>query len=263
MPRILQHCFRVCNVHSLFVEFLTSLSFDHSVLLDFLISTETKFQELFRSYLEILKTDWNGLQLACDQVSPSTKSDSEDSSASCDEDSNVSLNVGEDDGQKKLEQCASVEMVAIASRKDREACTAVDILEDTSTEATSLAGRKRTGLQCDLTEIEAVKRSRAFGTQHPQHAEPNVATTTTVEDTAATHSPQHKGDLETVSTSAVAGSLYRETMLDQVMGCLIRLRFALERLHDSGLFPLSDSVTVEEMLILLEEAEAMYEQDDA
>lgn len=260
MPQILQHCFGVCNVHSLFVEFLTSLSFDHSVLLDFLISTETKFQEFFRRYLEILKTDWNGLQLACDQVYPSTKSDSEDSSASCDEDSNVSLNVGGDDGRKKLEQCASVEMDAIASRKDREACTVVDILEDTSIEATSLAGRKRTGLQCDLTEIEAVKRSRAFGTQHPQHAEPNVAITTTVEDTAATHSPQHKGDLE---TSAVAGSLYRETMLDQVMGCLIRLRFALERLHNSGLFPLSDSVTVEEMLILLEETEAMYEQDDS
>ena len=260
MPRILQHCFGVCNIHSLFVEFLTSLSFDHSVLLDFLISAETKFQEFFRSYLEILKTDWNGLQLACDQVYPSTKSDSEDSSASCDGDSNVSLNVGGDDGQKKLEQCASVETVAIASR---EACTAVDILEDTSTEATSLAGRKRTRLQCDLTETEAVKRSRAFGIQQPQHAEPNVATTTTVEDTAATHSPQHKGDLETDSTSAVAGSLYCETMLDQVMGCLIRLRFALERLHNSGLFPLSDSVTVEEMLILLEEAEALYEQDDS
>ena len=255
----------MCNVHSLFVEFVTSLSFDHSVLLDLLISAETKFQEFFRSYLQILKTNWNGLRLACDQVYLSTKSDSEDSSVSCDGDSNILLNVGGDDGQKELEQSASVEMVPIASDfdgKDREACTAVGILEVAITEATSLAGRKRTGLQCDLTEHEAVKRSRAFGTQQPQHAEPNVAITTSVEDTAAVRSPQHKGDLETVS-SAVAGSLYRETVLDHVMGCLIRLRFALERLHDSGLFPLSGSVTVEEMLFLLEEAETLYEQDDS
>ena len=214
----------------------------------------------------MLKTNWSGLQLACDQVYPSTKSDNEDSSVSCDGDSNISLNVGGDDGQKELEQSASVETVAMASdfdRRDKEVCTAKDILEDASIEATTLAGRKRTGLQCDLTENKAVKRPRAFGTQQPQHADPNVAVTTTVENTAAVYSPQHKGDLETISTSTVAGSSYCETRLDQVMGCLIRLRFALERLHDSGLFPLSGSVTVEEMLFLLEEAETLYEQEDS
>lgn len=268
MPQILQHCFRVCNIHCLFVQFLTSLSFDHSVLLDFLISTETRFQEFFRCYLQILQTNWTGLQLACEQVYPSTSTelDSEGSSALCGGDSSVLLDMGGDDGLKELGQSANVETIAFASGfdgKDKETRTAMDMLEDASTVATTLAGRKRTGLQYDLAENEAVKRSRIFGTQQPQHAESDVAVAMTVGEKATVCSPQHEGDVEMVSTSAAASSLYHETMLDQVMGCLIRLRFALERLHNSGLFPLSSSVTVEEMLFLLEKVETLYEQENS
>lgn len=264
----MQHCFRVCNIHCLFVQFLTSLSFDHSVLLDFLISAETRFREFFRRYLQMLQTNWTGLQLACEQVYPSTSTelDSEGSSVSCGEDSSVLLDVGREDGLKELGQSASVEAVAIASdfdSKDKETCTAMDMLEDASAGTTTLVGRKRTRLQCDLAENEAVKKSRAFGTQQPQHAESDVAVATTVGEKATMCSPQHRGDLETVGTSAAVSSLYHETMLDQVMGCLIRLRFALERLHNSGLFPLSGSVTVEEVLFQLEKVETLYEQENS
>lgn len=49
------------NPHCLFILLLRSLSFDHSVLLDFLISSETCFLEYFVRYLKLLCQDWTGL----------------------------------------------------------------------------------------------------------------------------------------------------------------------------------------------------------
>uniref|UniRef100_A0A8C5GPN2 Lines homolog 1 n=2 Tax=Gouania willdenowi TaxID=441366 RepID=A0A8C5GPN2_GOUWI len=53
------------NPHCHFVLLLQSISFDHSILLDFLISTETCFLEYFVRYLKYLKRDWQGFCAAC------------------------------------------------------------------------------------------------------------------------------------------------------------------------------------------------------
>ncbi|XP_043533584.1 protein Lines homolog 1 [Chiloscyllium plagiosum] len=50
-----EHCF---NPHCIFLLILQSLVFDHSVLLDFLISTETCFLEYLVRYLRLLQEDW-------------------------------------------------------------------------------------------------------------------------------------------------------------------------------------------------------------
>ncbi|XP_072420989.1 protein Lines homolog 1 [Chiloscyllium punctatum] len=50
-----EHCF---NPHCIFLLILQSLAFDHSVLLDFLISTETCFLEYLVRYLRLLQEDW-------------------------------------------------------------------------------------------------------------------------------------------------------------------------------------------------------------
>lgn len=50
------------NPHCLFILLLRSLSFDHSVLLDFLISSETCFLEYCVRYLKLLRQDWAGLR---------------------------------------------------------------------------------------------------------------------------------------------------------------------------------------------------------
>jgi hypothetical protein len=42
------------------VEFLTSINYDHSLLLDFLISNETHFLSYFHNYLRHLANDWHG-----------------------------------------------------------------------------------------------------------------------------------------------------------------------------------------------------------
>ncbi|KAM4593752.1 protein Lines homolog 1 isoform 1-T1 [Odontesthes bonariensis] len=61
-------CASGCNPHCHFVLLLQSFSFDHSILLDFLISTETCFLEYFVLYLKYLREDWQGFTAACGGV---------------------------------------------------------------------------------------------------------------------------------------------------------------------------------------------------
>uniref|UniRef100_A0AAQ4RFU8 Lines homolog 1 n=1 Tax=Gasterosteus aculeatus aculeatus TaxID=481459 RepID=A0AAQ4RFU8_GASAC len=57
------------NPHCLFLLLLQTISFDHSILLDFLISTETCFLEYFVRYLKYLRGDWQGFIAACGRIS--------------------------------------------------------------------------------------------------------------------------------------------------------------------------------------------------
>ncbi|KAK5874645.1 hypothetical protein PBY51_019573 [Eleginops maclovinus] len=58
-------CVFGCNPHCHFLLLLQSISFDHSILLDFLISTETCFLEYIVRYLKYLRSDWQGFTAAC------------------------------------------------------------------------------------------------------------------------------------------------------------------------------------------------------
>ena len=48
------------NPHRFFLEFLSSVNYDHSLLLDYLISNETHFLQYFFNYLRYLANDWLG-----------------------------------------------------------------------------------------------------------------------------------------------------------------------------------------------------------
>ncbi|KAG7220838.1 hypothetical protein INR49_031577 [Caranx melampygus] len=64
-------CASGCNPHCHFLFLLQSISFNHSILLDFLISTETCFLEYFVRYLKYLRTDWQSFTAACERISVS------------------------------------------------------------------------------------------------------------------------------------------------------------------------------------------------
>ena len=50
------------NSHCLFSRLLTYVELDHSVILDFLISSETQFLNYFTQYLKLVIQDWIGFQ---------------------------------------------------------------------------------------------------------------------------------------------------------------------------------------------------------
>ncbi|XP_063045204.1 protein Lines homolog 1 [Engraulis encrasicolus] len=58
------------NPHCHFVVLLRGLAFDHSVLLDFLISSETCFLEYVVRYLKLLRGDWEGFSRSCQILEP-------------------------------------------------------------------------------------------------------------------------------------------------------------------------------------------------
>ncbi|XP_033843517.1 protein Lines homolog 1 [Periophthalmus magnuspinnatus] len=66
-PHPLWACSLGLNPHCHFLLLLRSLAFDHRVLLDFLISTETCFLEYFVCYLRLLRTDPEGFSAACSE----------------------------------------------------------------------------------------------------------------------------------------------------------------------------------------------------
>uniref|UniRef100_A0A673KFV4 Lines homolog 1 n=1 Tax=Sinocyclocheilus rhinocerous TaxID=307959 RepID=A0A673KFV4_9TELE len=57
-----------CNPHCHFILLLRSLSFDHSVLLDFLISSETCFLEYCVRYLKLLREDQTAFSSSCRHI---------------------------------------------------------------------------------------------------------------------------------------------------------------------------------------------------
>uniref|UniRef100_A0A8C8F351 Lines homolog 1 n=1 Tax=Oncorhynchus tshawytscha TaxID=74940 RepID=A0A8C8F351_ONCTS len=59
------------NPHCHFLFLLRNISFDHSILLDFLISTETCFLEYFVRYLKHLRDDWEGFRTVSPCLQPS------------------------------------------------------------------------------------------------------------------------------------------------------------------------------------------------
>ncbi|XP_041917022.1 protein Lines homolog 1 [Alosa sapidissima] len=61
-------CEKGLNPHCHFVLLLRVLMFDHSVLLDFLISSETCFLEYIVRYLKLLRDDWEGFCNSCQLI---------------------------------------------------------------------------------------------------------------------------------------------------------------------------------------------------
>lgn len=69
----LEACVCGCNPHCHFVLLLQSLSFDHTVLLDFLISAETCFLEYCVLYLKLLRDNWQDFCVSCHQIEGSER----------------------------------------------------------------------------------------------------------------------------------------------------------------------------------------------
>lgn len=56
---------KYCSPHAIFLRFLKSVNFDHSILLDFLISNETIFLEFFLTYSKYLENNITEFHLQC------------------------------------------------------------------------------------------------------------------------------------------------------------------------------------------------------
>ncbi|XP_039975945.1 protein Lines homolog 1 isoform X2 [Xiphias gladius] len=246
-------CASGCNPHCHFMLLLQSVSFDHSILLDFLISTETCFLEYFVRYLKYLRADWQGFTAACERVSTSDYKES--LTCPCDVDMSALTYKGEPD-QVELSSCVQptgvippMERIGVvaglrlveydssdesnpedivisedepaASLYEKRGCTALDVKQETSGQPV-FTGQQ----QCEsfdsagsLSEPNSTLERRTEGLSLPVLQSKQKPCT---------------------NMAPLSGQVTRETLARAVL-CLSELREVVTRLQTKKLFPYNPS----------------------
>lgn len=214
------------------MEFLSGLSFDYSVLLDFVVSPETSFPEFFQEYLKLttaVEGEWERLRLVCaeHQLDP-------------------------EDGDQSL--LGDVEHM----------CTVCPSLLDHSRSDQTTADVQPRGVssfQDDrLPEAKQSKRESSpdflSATMEPSLLETDIDTDNTSEPAPLVYNYERSPGAGKQEGGGEV--ILHEPCLDRVMGCCIRLRYKLERLLSKALLP--NPSLGEEIVHLLELMEDKYEK---
>ena len=227
----LSTCVHIFTPHSLFIEFLQSVAYDHTVLVDFLMSSENEFLDLFHQYIKIATSDWEQLKATCLQYDDARLE-------TCTE------NIDHPDDDPHSHSTLSVDLnepVLYLDRVPRQGCgvCVADHRESDSVLGAQDAAVKKQKLS--LPHIDDCHCSKESG---------DTCTALSCYDC---NSKQQYDD-----SSSEVQSLYCETTLDRTMDCLTRLKFTIARLCAKSLLPgFPGGGTV----ALLENLEKLYEQE--
>ena len=283
----------IANPHSLWQNFLRSVSFDHSVLLDLLLSPETDLLPVLHHYLQLLIADWEHFEESCwgscgTVLSSSECSSPEDclmngslsvdragvlppssrdcepaecfDSAQSEEDNTRSLSppapkrVRPEERQLSVtDSCVPSALVGYLSSSSEDddqetgqtssySCLPIKAVPQNPSSANprDLAfSRHKTpppDLQTSPTRLHTYTTSSA--THGPNYCEPNVTDANQYyREPTAVISHSELQSLSSSPDSALPSPSSPDSTLDKIMGCLIRLRMALQRLQGSGLLP--------------------------
>ncbi|XP_062327015.1 protein Lines homolog 1 [Osmerus eperlanus] len=136
-------CSTGCNPHCHFLSLLRSVSFDHSILLDFLISTETCFLEYLVRYLKHLQGDRESFSEACQKMEALDWTQRLDS-------------LGEDLHRSSLAPCSSVSPLGLVLPSPVPPLRLVDYgsSDESETEVMDVSDtpRRATGLEACISE---------------------------------------------------------------------------------------------------------------
>ncbi|XP_078616563.1 protein Lines homolog 1-like [Branchiostoma floridae x Branchiostoma japonicum] len=256
---------RSFNPHSIFLQFLETTTWDHSILLDLLISLETSFLTYITRYLHLVITEWQAF-LKTNQVFSGTKVDTCGSSDCGTESRGEGFGIPNCDkpgfNQTGEKRCKSPHLPQPKHTHGNLSQNSVPQQSD----QTSATEKELDNIELDevpalkvvtmpLPDIDGFEMDIAGQTQPAD---------TNVETPHYKHSQENcdgdKGDTSSESSDDDADStdnVEEESTLDRTMGVLIRLRLAVERLNDKKLFPYNVSPLVK----LLEMVEAKYEEE--
>ncbi|XP_020487201.1 protein Lines homolog 1 isoform X2 [Labrus bergylta] len=211
------------NPHCIFLLLLQSVSFDHSILLDFLISTETCFLEFLVRYLKYLSADWPGFTAACGRIGCQRSLQQRSSPASCGGDVLEQKTKGEPGGLRLVQYGSSDE----SGPEDMEVChdesrmpvcenSRLNVNHDVKQEMSGPPGpirQKQYESSHSLSQANAaLKSSSSSSVLHSEQTGPNMA--------------------------ALSGQV---STSERTVLCLSQLRVLLTRLHARKLFPYNPS----------------------
>ena len=237
---LLSTLLRVVDVHSLFVNFLSNIGYDHSLILDFLISPETNFRAFLTDYLRLATHKWDDLLIACkrrDHFSPTYHClDVQQGPVSL-QDSTIQQTLLVDHHRV----LSSSESLETPVEKDAASSSKQAILSLADNDESSSDG---------LENSPPPKRLRLHqhaGPQLPRAASP-------VREDESTFTPCEKLDDASDDNGSLSGA--EEGSLERVMDCLTRLRFRLGRPVMQSLSPCPN----DRLLELLDNLAECYER---
>ncbi len=278
-PEIRDWYYAVFDVHWLFVEFVSSITFDHSVLLDLLVSPETKFPEFFQEYLKMvvaIECEWEGLKLACAQYGLVPQEDGGgaacgdlESTFSSSEYSRSPAGAATVHDQTSTSVLpGSMEFLPFhadhqpEAKRVKQEMTPQNHLQDVIEEPSLHETEQQT--ETDGASEHDLDREAPSPRETDQQTEADIDSEQDLDhEEPSPHETDQQIEVDSASEQdlnhGAGGYPPQEPCLDRVMGCCIRLKYTLERLLSKALLP---NPTVGEVLIhLLEDLEDLYESD--
>uniref|UniRef100_A0A3P8RJL7 Lines homolog 1 n=1 Tax=Amphiprion percula TaxID=161767 RepID=A0A3P8RJL7_AMPPE len=266
-------CASGCNPHCHFVLLLQSVSFDHSILLDFLISVETCFLEYFLRYLKYLRDNWQSFIAACGGISVSGCDSSLQQSftASSADDGATLAYKGEGDN---VEFSSGVQVTGINPPVNRVSLApevrlveydSSDESDPDNTEGSDVGPRASVCEKSRFSALDVQQETSGLSvsirqTQNELPAallvEPNCSLERKPEDSSLP--VLQCGQTLCANMAPLSGQVTFETLAKTVF-CLSELREVVTRLHTKKLFPYNPSA----LLKLLEQVENSYKQSRA
>ncbi|XP_008302466.1 protein Lines homolog [Stegastes partitus] len=262
-------CASGCNPHCHFVLLLQSISFDHSILLDFLISTETCFLEYFLRYLKYLRDNWQSFIAACGGISVSDcySSSQQSLSASSADDGVILTYKGEGDD---TEFSSSVQLTGINPLMNR-VCLAAEVrlVEYDSSDESDPDNNEDSEVEprasvCEKSRFSAsdVKQETTGLPLSIRQKQNELPTVLWVEPNSTLERKPEGSSLPVLQNqqtscanmAPLSGQATFETLSRTVL-CLSELREVVTRLHTKELFPYNPS----SLLKLLAQVDNCYQ----
>ncbi|XP_051678894.2 protein Lines homolog 1 isoform X1 [Oryctolagus cuniculus] len=264
-----------CNPHCIFLFFLKNVGFDASVLLDFLISSETCFLEYFVRYLKLLQKEWDNFFTICKSFDGTAPEPAMNScgrvpslaqGTSCSQAAPPQVTALNSHGRPCAWLCrtsgASCEPLSQAVTP-KETCTMQAHRPSSPQVAPGLVDYDSS----DDSEVECTGQSVANSKQASLHP----AAVKAVQDTAGTSAGQElsretparpplpKGSATSFSTDCEAppkDTASEAGLFHRTVKCFRELQGAIYRLQKKSLFPYNATA----LLRLLKHVEAMYDK---
>lgn len=235
----------IVNPHCLWLHFFLGISFDHSVLLDLLLSPEINFSPVLHKYLQLVSSDWKNFEKI-------TTSPHHTSSIECLPGSTPYIHSFSSYSQHHR-------TTAITSSLGDPAI----IRDDCLSSPTPKSVKQQPTVDPTVTVLVDYSSSSSEDEETPpcsdRTASLNPSLSLDIAMASSMTSPRlsdHFPNNGTVGApSTLASSV--DTMLGQVMGCLIRLRMTLERLERSGLLPAHTASSA--VITAIETTEKLFE----
>lgn len=224
---VLSRCLKLVNVHSLFVEFLSSsIFFDHSILIDYYISPETSsaFKQFLLKYLSQAVKNWTELMEICEKIDTHNEEVHTDSTSAITESGACMASTISEISESTIADRPLVEDLPTSYDED-------DSLPSSDDDCVTL---KRAKLDLSLSPEGHTPRLR------------NVCKPDGLLTVPTDRDDVSEGACKFDSCSGSekeSESVYRETTLDKLMDCLTQFKYSLQRLHSSQLLtsePISD-----------------------